>query len=208
MRSGGLPPWTAVRNCWSFRPPSAHLRLTSGYCDLNSLIRLVAMSSPLVQSKPMTLRSPFACIGAALAPCDAPPPEPEAAGDAPPPPEEPAGVGVAPLLHAATASRTVSRTAALRARGAVIGPPPHAGGNRRSHASDGGRGSPGPSTASTTRTADAAQGARWWERWSYGLSRHAGNGEPPIKKVCQLGPGWKADPRPVLLPGPSQELEV
>src|SRR4051812_16931584 len=148
MRSGGLPPWTAVRNCWSFRPPSAHLRLTSGYCDLNSLIRLVAMSSPLVQSKPMTLRSPFASIGAALPPCDAAPPEPEAAGDAPPP-DEPAGVGVAPLLHAATASRRVSRTAALRARGAVIGPPPHAGGNRRSNASDGARGSPGPSTAST-----------------------------------------------------------
>src|SRR3954462_10259685 len=109
MRSGGLPPWTAVRNCWSFRPPSAHLRLTSGYFDLNSLIRLVAMSSPLVQSKPMTLRSPVASIGAALAACDAAPPEPEAAGDPAPPPDDAEGLGVAPLLHAAMASRTVSR---------------------------------------------------------------------------------------------------
>src|SRR4051812_8565742 len=123
MRSGGLPPWTAVRNCWSLRPPSAHLMLTFGYFDLNSLIRFVAMSSPLVQSKPMTLRSPVASIGAALAGCDAAPPEPEAAGDAPPP-DEAEGLGVAPLLHAATASRRVSRAAALRARGSAIDPPP------------------------------------------------------------------------------------
>src|SRR4051794_29377750 len=101
MRSGGLPPWTAVRNCWSLRPPSAHLSFTSGYFDLNSLIRFVAMSSPFVQSKPMTLRSPVACIAAALPPGEAAPPEPDAAGE-PAPPDEPDGLGVAPLLHAAT----------------------------------------------------------------------------------------------------------
>src|SRR5215210_5785662 len=122
MRSGGLPPWTAVRNCWSLRPPSAHFRVTSGYCDLKSLIRLVAMSSPFVQSKPITFSSPDAWIAGAPADCD--PPPPDAAGEPPPPPDDPAGLGVLPLLHAVTASRSARRPAPPRARRSAIDPPP------------------------------------------------------------------------------------
>src|SRR3954464_4848402 len=62
MRSGGLLLRTAVRNCCSSSPPSVQLSVTPLYLLLNSAIRFLAMSSPFVQSKPITLSVPLASM--------------------------------------------------------------------------------------------------------------------------------------------------